>query len=1045
MSSFASGQGPHPGQQYGGANNIGGQNYPSSQGQASHSYSPPLTGGANRFAPNNASVISAAAGGGVYAPNPPAAYPGDIAQTQSMHHSQQPYYEQTQAYRPSAEINPGYAPTLPNAANGGQQGDRYNTQYQGQVQQQHQMAPASQQYHGQQQHASPAPASYAPPPGPPPPPSGPPLSMRQQHQQSPPPSQHYQQPPHAHPPQQQQASPYAYGAQQVSPPPAQMNPGAGMQYGGSPHAQGPAALGASPTYHQPPVSQGTQYQGHPSQSPVAQQQQVHRPYSPLRQQPQPQPQQQMVHRPYSPVQRQHQYSPAHQSPQNQQQQHYGQQQHQQQYSPQPAPMQQAQQMQPPASANYAYSQADPGYYRQEPVQLGSPPSHPPYHPPTQQQPPQFQQQAYQQPGYQTQQPGYQQTPPPMQTQHSSYSGPASSSHQNMQYSAPNSAHTLVSPNNSRPVSHYNAGPLSQQQQHVRQSPSPVPLSQSQMRRENSYRAGHYDGNQQMHGGPSPVRQDGRGGFPEHRTSYVAGGHTPISSVLTAEPILAPAAGLGSASGSIHRPGGNGMQASGYPSTSALPPPQQQPPMVSQNSSMSTLVSSMGSMSMRPSQPTTGVGYGYRQQQQQPPPPQQSQRQSLVMSVPSTGTHPLASQTTLGAGHGPKPPPVSLTQSNYASSSAIPLPPNPIHSAPLLQSAPELPGNTSSPGNSAAYPLWANINAAGFHAYQHHIPVQKSNFSGTKHALIIGINYYNKEYSQTSNINSAHSIRTLLVKRFGYLDKNVVLLSDDQDDPRSHPTHHLITSSIKRMMREVRPNDSVFFYFCGFGRLPVQVLDRRTDAVMAIRKLRSDFILPSDFESTGAVDSAYLKKYLVRQLPQSARLTALFNCIVNDTGLGVPYKYSDPSSGTAMLTNAIAGSNLFEAGLNFNQAPNASFGDLSQRFETSLMQQQQHPHASMTTDAEAEEMSRIRQSSGDIIVFAWDRDYANPKHKNYLSHTPSNQFGAFWGAAMESALRARPRATFGDVLTYLQSSSKKIVMLPFIASGRKIRMDEEFDV
>ncbi|KAJ2888027.1 Ca(2+)-dependent cysteine protease [Coemansia asiatica] len=518
----------------------------------------------------------------------------------------------------------------------------------------------------------------------------------------------------------------------------------------------------------------------------------------------------------------------------------------------------------------------------------------------------------------------------------------------------------------------------------------------------------------------------------------ASGHTPISSVLASEPVMAPAAGglLGSGSGSIHRPGGSGLQ-QGYDASA------QPPPLVSQNSSMSTLVCSMGNLSMRPSQ--AGAGYGFRQQQ--PPQPPQSQRQSLVMSVPAMGAQAQGSQATLNAGHAPRPSPVSLSQSSYVSpsSSAVPLPVSVVHSAPVVhtsglqQSALELAGSNTSPsGMAMAYPLWTNITADGFHAYQHHIPVQKSNLTGTKHALIVGINYYNKEYSQTSNINGAHSFRNLLVKRFGYNEKNVVLLSDDQEDPRAHPTHHLITSSIKRMMREVRPNDSVFFYFCGFGRLPMQVLDRRTEAIAGIRRLRSDFILPSDFETAGAIDAAYLKKHLVRQLPQSARLTALFNCVVNETGLGVPYKYANPS-GTAVLTNAIAGSNLFEACMGTN-AVNASFGDLSQRFESSFMQQ-----ASLATGAEADELARIRQSSGDIIVFGWDRDYANPKHKSYLSHTPSNQLGAFWGAAMESALRSRPRATFGDVLAYLQGSCKKIVMMPFIASGRKIRMDEEFDV
>ncbi|KAJ2757955.1 Ca(2+)-dependent cysteine protease, partial [Coemansia nantahalensis] len=211
-----------------------------------------------------------------------------------------------------------------------------------------------------------------------------------------------------------------------------------------------------------------------------------------------------------------------------------------------------------------------------------------------------------------------------------------------------------------------------------------------------------------------------------------------------------------------------------------------------------------------------------------------------------------------------------------------------------------------------------------------------------------------------------------------------------------------------------------------------VQDKRTETLAAIRRLRSDYILPSDFEAAGAIDAAYLHKTLVQALPRSARLTALFNCIISETGLGVPYKYSS-TTGTPVLTNAIAGGNLFEAGVKAGHAGTASYGDLSQRLETVLKQQQ----------AGGDALDRIRQSSGDIIVFGWDRDYANPKHKRYLSHTPSNQLGTYWAAAMENAVASRGVPTFGAILGYLRTTTDELAMLPFVACGRKIAMDDEF--
>ncbi|KAJ2520370.1 Ca(2+)-dependent cysteine protease, partial [Coemansia sp. RSA 1939] len=355
------------------------------------------------------------------------------------------------------------------------------------------------------------------------------------------------------------------------------------------------------------------------------------------------------------------------------------------------------------------------------------------------------------------------------------------------------------------------------------------------------------------------------------------------------------------------------------------------------------------------------------------------------------------------------------------------------------------------GENMAYPLWNNISATSFQAYRHQIPVPQSNLSGTKYALIIGINYYNESYSQTSNINGAHTLKTVLVSRYGYKERNVVLLSDDQTDSRNHPTHHTITTHIKRMMHGLQPNDSVFFYYCGFGRLPIQLAEDHTEALSSIRRLREDLILPCDFEQHGAISSTYLQKHLVCGLPQSTRLTAIFNCIANDTVLGVPYKYVH-SNGCAVLTSAIAGNNLFEAEMKLGNASltTGSFGDLSQRFETSLMQQQQQQQALVMgsgnrTDQTASDMDRIRQLSGDIIVFGWDRSYADPRCKNYMAQTPSTMLSTYWMTAMDTIHRSKGQVTFGDLLGSLQNSSKDIVMMPFIASGRKLSMDEVFNM
>ncbi|KAJ2732935.1 Ca(2+)-dependent cysteine protease [Coemansia sp. BCRC 34962] len=802
-------------------------------------------------------------------------------------------------------------------------------------------------------------------------------------------------------------------------------------------------------------------------------------------------------------------TPPSQPPQQQQQQKHLR--HQQQHPPPPVALAQPAFSQPPASTSstYAYSQAEAGYYRPEPVPTAPSPLY--------QSPYQQQQQQQQQLQRQQQQQAYQQQANASVYSTSSYSLPPPSTQPLVHYSPPNVAQAMPPPGDMQPpISRYRAQvplpeshaqhpldaqqhihppsshsqhqrhqhnphhdhlhgqghgqgpdvgppqghpmpPPSQQRQHQHhqhpppphQSPSPQAQQMVGSQRLSSHRASASHNDPARIPGARPVmttRQDARLSYAEHSTQYVAG-HPPISSVLTAEPIVAQAGAMSSAglqrkhtidprnsyggsplvgdAGSAGSAQGRRREASDYydqqRESVGHPPPMG---AAQHGNNVSALASSMGALSVAPGQQQYGAPPLSQQQQLN----QSSALTASAMSIPNS-QHLHSSQATL-QGY-----PVNGSTSTLLASGAFAGTDLNKSSTPtLVQSSANI-----------AYPLWHNIDANSFHAYRHHISVQKSNLSGTKYALVIGINYYGVEYSQTSNINSAHTLKTLLVSKYGYLEKNVTLLSDDLKDQRSHPTHQLITKHIGRMMSNVRPNDSVFFYFCGFGRLPSQVLERRSEVLSGIRRLRADYILPADFEQYGAIDANYLHHHLVHNLPPSARLTAVFNCIVNDTGMGLPYKYT--TNGRTVLTNVIAGSNLFEAGARMAQDVTGSFGDLSQRFETSLMEQQKQQCAQHQPQAGSgladEEMSRLKQSTGDIIVFGWDRDYSNPKHKKYLSQTPSNHLGSYWAAAMESALRNKNRATFGDILHYMQGSTKELVMMPFVATGRKISMDEEF--
>lgn len=54
----------------------------------------------------------------------------------------------------------------------------------------------------------------------------------------------------------------------------------------------------------------------------------------------------------------------------------------------------------------------------------------------------------------------------------------------------------------------------------------------------------------------------------------------------------------------------------------------------------------------------------------------------------------------------------------------------------------------------------------------------------------------------------------LIERFGYKREDMVILTDDQQNPKSQPTKQNILQAMHWLVKEARPNDSLFFHYSG---------------------------------------------------------------------------------------------------------------------------------------------------------------------------------------------------------------------------------------
>lgn len=217
----------------------------------------------------------------------------------------------------------------------------------------------------------------------------------------------------------------------------------------------------------------------------------------------------------------------------------------------------------------------------------------------------------------------------------------------------------------------------------------------------------------------------------------------------------------------------------------------------------------------------------------------------------------------------------------------------LHSVPqVISAAPSSrPVSSQSRPTSSTHHLNKPTVPNGHHS-NHSIPTkpgtgpgtfQYSKCTGRKRALCIGINYLGMQEALRGCINDARHVREFLIKRWGYKPEDIVILTDDNPNPRSIPTRANILDAMRWLVRDAQPNDSLFFHYSGHGG---QVKDKDGDEVDGL----DEVIYPVDFKTSRYIVDDEMHRIMVKPLPRGCRLTALFDCCNSGTALDLPYIY-----------------------------------------------------------------------------------------------------------------------------------------------------------
>ncbi|KAL2263122.1 hypothetical protein VTK26DRAFT_8143 [Humicola hyalothermophila] len=358
------------------------------------------------------------------------------------------------------------------------------------------------------------------------------------------------------------------------------------------------------------------------------------------------------------------------------------------------------------------------------------------------------------------------------------------------------------------------------------------------------------------------------------------------------------------------------------------------------------------------------GYGY----QQPPPP--APNYGYQQPVPPYGYHQPPPQ-----GYYPPPPPPD----NYARPDVPTANPNSyVH------------GNPNASPLSPQSPQHYGYDSQGF-------GFQYSQCTGRRKALLIGINYFNQRGQLRGCINDVKNMSAYLVENFGYKREDMVILTDDQQNPMSLPTKQNILRAMHWLVKDARPNDSLFFHYSGHGGQTKDLDGDEEDGY-------DEVIYPLDFRKNGHITDDEMHRIMVQPLMAGVRLTAIFDSCHSGTALDLPYIYS--TQGILKEPNLAkeAGQGLLSAVSAYTRG---DIGGVASNIVSFFKK------ASNSEDAYARSMA-IKTSAADVIMFSGSKD-----DQTSADATIASQATGAMSWAFITALKKNPQQSYVQLLNSIR--------------------------
>ncbi|KAL8671460.1 MAG: hypothetical protein Q9168_004029, partial [Polycauliona sp. 1 TL-2023] len=263
--------------------------------------------------------------------------------------------------------------------------------------------------------------------------------------------------------------------------------------------------------------------------------------------------------------------------------------------------------------------------------------------------------------------------------------------------------------------------------------------------------------------------------------------------------------------------------------------------------------------------------------------------------------------------------------------------------------------------------------------------QYSTCKGRRKALLIGINYFSQRGQLRGCINDVKNMSTYLNGNFGYAREDMVLLTDDQQNPMSQPTKANI---LRAMHWQVLP--------CHGG----QTKDLDGDEEDGY----DEVIYPVDFRTAGHIVDDEMHRIMVQSLQPGVRLTAIFDSCHSGSALDLPYIYS--TQGILKEPNLAK-----EAGQGLLGIVSAyARGDMGSMASTAMGLFKK----ATTGDATYERNKQTKTSPADVVMWSGSKDTQTSQDAQIAGQATGAMSWAFI-----TALKKNPQQSYVQLLNSIR--------------------------